>query len=116
MIVRSTIAAFTTLFLSGAALAAPVLKSDVTISNAIVTVGDMFDNAGLSAEEALFRAPLPGTSGVVSLGDIDLALSRIGIEEFDAAGLDGVRVTRSATIIDETALADLIAADLTARG
>lgn len=116
MILRSTIATLAGLLLSGAAWAAPVLKSDIVVTGAIVTVGDMFDDAGAAAEQALFRAPMPGTSGVVGLADIDAALDRIGIDTFEAAGLDGVRVTRAATIIDEAALTELITADLAARG
>ena len=116
MILRSAIATLTGMLLSGAAWAAPVLKADIMVTGAIVTVGDMFDDAGAAAEEALFRAPLPGTSGLVGLADIDAALARIGIEDFDAAGLDGIRVTRAAAIVDEAALTELITADLAARG
>ena len=116
MILRSAIATFAGLLLSGAAWAAPVLKADIVVTGAIVTVGDMFDDAGAAAEQALFRAPLPGTSGIVGLADIDAALGRIGIDAFDAAGLEGIRVTRAAAIVDEAVLADLITADLTARG
>ena len=116
MILRSAIATLAGLLLSGAAWAAPVLKADIVVTGAIVTVGDMFDDAGAAAEQALFRAPLPGTSGIVGLADIDAALGRIGIDAFDAAGLEGIRVTRAAAIVDEAVLADLITADLTARG
>ncbi|KRA45569.1 hypothetical protein ASD80_04340 [Devosia sp. Root635] len=116
MILRSAIAMTASLLLAGAAWATPVLRSDIVVSAAIVTVGDMFEDAGPAAEQALFRAPLPGTSGLVGLSDIDAALARIGIEAFEARGLDGVRVSRAATVIDEAALSDLIAADLAARG
>lgn len=116
MILRSAIATFAGLLLSGAAWAAPVLKADIVVTGAIVTVGDMFDDAGAAAEQALFRAPLPGTSGIVGLTDIDAALGRIGIDTFDAAGLDSIRVTRAAAIVDEAVLTDLITKDLIARG
>lgn len=116
MILRSAIATFTGLLLSGVAWAAPVLKSDIVVTAPIVTIGDMFDAAGAIAEQPLFRAPNPGTSGMVSVTDIVAALARIGIEEFETGGLDGVRVSRAAAIIDEAVLADLIAADLAARG
>jgi flagella basal body P-ring formation protein FlgA len=116
MILHSTMAVFAGLLLTGAAWAAPVLKAEVTVSGGIVTVGDMFEDAGANAEQALFRAPLPGTSGMVSLADIDAALARVGIAAFENGGLDGVRVTRPATVIDDAALTDLITADLAARG
>lgn len=116
MILRSAIATFTGLLLSGAAWAAPVLKSDIVVTAPIVTIGDMFDAAGPVAEQPLFRAPNPGTSGMVSVTDIVAALARIGIEEFETGGLDGVRVSRAAAIIDEAVLTDLITADLAERG
>jgi flagella basal body P-ring formation protein FlgA len=116
MILRSAIATFAGLLLSSAAWAAPVLKADIVVSAPIVTVGDMFDAAGAIAEQPLFRAPNPGTSGLVSVADITSALARIGIKEFENGGLDGVRVTRAAAVIDETVLSDLIAADLAGRG
>jgi flagella basal body P-ring formation protein FlgA len=116
MINRFAIAALTALLLSSSAYAAPVLKGDIVVAAAVVTVGDMFDDAGLAAEDALFRAPKPGTSGTVSLADIEAAAARIGLELFDTRGLDGVRVTRAATLVDEPMLAELIAADLAGRG
>lgn len=115
-IARSVIAAFASLMLGGAALAEPLLKADVVVSAAVVTVGDMFGDAGLAAETPLFRAPQPGTSGMVDLSDIEAALARVGIVRFDAAGHQAVRVTRAATVVDEAMLTELVSADLARRG
>jgi len=98
------------------AAAAPALKADVVVSAAIVTVGDMFTGAGVNAEEAMFRAPAPGTAGTVSLEAIRTAAARVGIADFDEMGLSKVRVAREGTAIDETVLTGLIAADLKNRG
>lgn len=116
MIARSPLAALATLILCGTALAVPVLKADIVVTASVVTVGDMFDDAGLAAEDALFRAPKPGTSGVVSLADVQSAAARAGLQAFESNGLGSVRVTRSATIVDQAFLTDLISADLAARG
>lgn len=116
MILRSAIATFAGLLLTSAAWSAPVLKADIVVSAPIVTVGDMFDAAGAGAEQPLFRAPNPGTSGMVSITDISAALARIGIEEYETGGVDGVRVSRAAAVVDEDVLSDLIAADLAGRG
>jgi flagella basal body P-ring formation protein FlgA len=113
MIIRSALAL---LLLTSTALAAPVLKRDITVTGPIVTLGDMFDDAGLAAEHPLFRAPKPGTSGLVPLKDIRSATARIGVEAFDAAGLEGVRVSRAATIVDQSTLTTLINQDLADRG
>ena len=116
MIVRSALAGFALLLLGATALAAPALKGDITVTAGVITVGDMFDEPGLAAENALFRAPQPGTTGTVSLRDIRSAAARIGIETFGTRGLDAIRVTRAATVIDQLDLADLITADLRQRG
>lgn len=116
MKLRSALATLTTLLLANAAWAAPVLRSDIMVNAPLVTVGDMFDDAGAQAETALFRAPLPGTSGHVPLADVTAAMTRIGVTQFDAAGITAIRVTRSAALVDETMLDDLITRDLTTRG
>ncbi|MET3924888.1 flagellar basal body P-ring formation chaperone FlgA [Devosia sp. 2618] len=116
MILRSAIATITTLLFTSVAWANPVLKSDILVNNSVVTVGDMFDDAGVSAEQALFRAPKPGTTGVVSLSDVNAALARVGIVAFNANGLNTVRVTRAASVVDEELLSNLIAQDLASRG
>lgn len=98
------------------ALAAPALRSDVVVSSAIVTVGDLFSDAGLHAEEALFRAPALGTTGMVGVTAIRQAAAKVGILDFDDLGLEQVRVGRAAAIVDEAALTALITDDLAARG
>jgi flagella basal body P-ring formation protein FlgA len=116
MIKRSLIAAFTTALLAGSALAAPQLKAEVVVIGAVVTVGDMFDDAGSQAELPLFRAPNPGTSGSVPVAAITAAAARIGIADFEANGLQSVNVIRSASVVDEAVLTDLITRDLVSRG
>ncbi|MDB5527824.1 MAG: flgA [Devosia sp.] len=116
MIMRSLIAALTTALLAGSALAAPQLKAEVVVIGAVVTVGDMFDDAGLQAELPLFRAPNPGTTGSVPVAAITAAAARIGIADFEANGLQSVNVIRSASVVDEAVLTDLITRDLVSRG
>ena len=113
---RTALSALAGLLLVTAASAAPLLKPDIVVNAPVVTVGDMFEDAGLMAEQPLFRAPLPGTTGHVSLAEIDAALNRAGIALFDANGLESVRVSRAAAIVDEAMLTRLIAADLAERG
>jgi flagella basal body P-ring formation protein FlgA len=116
MIMRSLIATLTTVLLVGTACAAPQLKSEVIVIGAVVTVGDMFDDAGTQAELPLFRAPNPGTTGSVPVSAITAAAARIGIASFDANGLQAVSVVRRASVVDEAALATLITRDLVNRG
>ena len=104
------------LLLSSAALATPALKGDVTVNAAIVTVGDMFDGAGALAETAIFRAPAPGTTGIVPLADVQQAAKLIGLTAFDNVGYTRVRVVRASTIVDTAVLDGLISENLTQRG
>ena len=99
-----------------AAGAAPVLRSEVTVVHEIVTVGDMFDDAGAFAEKALFRAPAPGTAGTVSLDAVKQAAGLVGLGEFVSEGVLRVRVAREAALIDAPVLTTLITGDLGARG
>lgn len=102
--------------LATTAQAEPILRGDVTVDAAIVTVGDLFDGAGLLAETAVFRAPAPGTSGVLSLQDIAAAVQAAGIETFEPSGFERIRVARAGVEIGQNLLSDLIAADLRNRG
>jgi flagella basal body P-ring formation protein FlgA len=115
MIKRSALAALAVLLTSSVAIAAPVLKSHIVVTGAVVTIGDMFEDAGLAAEDAIFRAPKPGTSGMVRVTDIQAAVGRLGLS-FDPQGLDAVRVSRASSLVDESTLEALITADLAGRG
>ncbi len=102
--------------LASNALAAPALRAEISVNRPVVTVGDMFEDAGLLAERALFRAPAPGTSGIVSLQAVRSAAVRAGLLEYSQEGILSVRVERQAAIVDATTLNDLIEADLSRRG
>ena len=102
--------------LATGALAAPSLKGDVTVTAEIVTVGDMFEDAGSLAELALFRAPKPGTTGIVDLNAVTHAAKLAGLTEFENVGIARVRVSRAATVVDALMLTDLVEADLRGRG
>lgn len=103
-------------FTGSTALAAPVLKAEVSVNHPVITVGDMFEDAGLLAERALFRAPEPGTTGIVSLEAVRAAAAKAGLSDYAQDGLLGVRVERRATVVDTTVLSGLISADLAVRG
>ncbi|GLQ09009.1 hypothetical protein GCM10007913_09410 [Devosia yakushimensis] len=114
--IRTLLATFATALLAGTAFADPTLKADIAVSAAVVTVGDMFEDAGTAAEQPLFRSPKPGTSGLVPLADITAAAARVGIATFDTNGVSASRVTRAASVVDEARIAQLIADDLRQRG
>lgn len=96
--------------------AAPALRGNVTVTNQVVTVADMFDDAGALAESAIFSAPAPGTTGTVDLATIRAAAARVGIEAFEANGLTSVTVTRAGMTVDEATLENLMMGELSTRG
>lgn len=98
------------------ALAAPVLKAEVSVNHPVITVGDMFEDAGILAEKALFRAPAPGTTGMVSLEAVRAAAVKAGLDDYLSDGVMAVKVERRAAVIDTTELTNLIAGDLNFRG
>jgi flagella basal body P-ring formation protein FlgA len=99
-----------------AAFAAPVLRSEVTVAAPVVTVGDMFEDAGSLAEKAMFLAPAPGTTGTVTLDAVRQAASIVGLTDYVTDGVLRVRVARAATVVDVDMLTALIIDDLRARG
>lgn len=102
--------------LATGALAAPTLRPEVNVVAPIVTVGDMFADAGEMAATPLFRAPLPGTTGVVGLDDIDAAAARIGFSGYGFGAVDKVRVTRDGIRFDAQDLAALVSDAIVAEG
>lgn len=111
-----SLALLATLLSASAALAVPTLKGDITVNKAIVTIGDMFDDAGLLAETGIFMAPAPGTTGIVPLADLTRAATMAGLTEFENVGYSRIRVARASTLVDAAMLDGLIEADLERRG
>lgn len=111
-----TLALLATLLSASAALAVPTLKGDITVNKAIVTIGDMFDDAGTLAETGIFMAPAPGTTGVVPLADLTRAAAMVGLGTFENVGYSRIRVARASTVVDAAILDGLIDADLQRRG
>jgi flagella basal body P-ring formation protein FlgA len=111
-----TLALMIGLLSTAAALAQPSLKGDITVNADLVTVGDMFDNPGELSETAIFRAPAPGTTGIVPIASVASAAKLVGITGFDNVGYTRIRVTRLTTVVDAPALSSLITAELDRRG
>ena len=98
------------------ALAAPTLRSEVSVTGEIVTFGDMFEDAGADAGRPIFRAPAPGTSGLVPVGTVASVLDQLGIADYDNPGILNVRVSRSGIAVDLDLLEGLIVEDLSKQG
>ncbi|MGV3649953.1 MAG: flagella basal body P-ring formation protein FlgA, partial [Devosia sp.] len=91
---RSLLLAGASLSLCCTAYAAPVLRADIAVTAEIVTLGDMFADAGDAAATPIFRAPAPGTAGLVPVATVSAAVRAAGVSAFDTAGLAEIRVAR----------------------
>lgn len=96
------------LYASPLAQMQPQLKEHVIVDGRLVTLGDLFQNAGLAARTAVFRAPDPGTTGKVSVRRILLAAHRHGLEQPQTPAFDMVTIKRNSRIIEVERLKELI--------
>jgi flagella basal body P-ring formation protein FlgA len=76
-----------------------VLKPVVVVASEVVTLGDLFHDAGLYAETAVFRSPDLGESGMVDTHAVMLAAARVGLTDIDIVGIQEVEVRREARMI-----------------
>jgi len=116
MMMRKVLFAGLAALLATPTAAMPLLRADVEVVGAIVTVGDMFTDAGALAATPIFRAPAVGTAGLVPLATVRAAAARIGLDDFSAGLLEQVRVVRPAASIDGAMLCDLLAQQLRNEG
>jgi flagella basal body P-ring formation protein FlgA len=82
------------------AIAAPVLRARVTVSGDLVRIGDVIDNAGTSAQIAIYRAPDLGTTGTLPVGQVLTALRAHQVIGIDTRDLKEISVTRLARTLD----------------
>jgi len=93
--------------------AAPALRREVTVSSELVRIGDLVDNAGVSARVPIFRAPDLGQTGTVSAARILEAVRPHGLPVVLTGGISEVAVTRASRVISlkdiESRIADVLA-------
>lgn len=83
------------LFLLPAAASAAELRADVVVAGAVVTVGDLFTDAGQAADLPLFRAPELGVVGRLPAATAVAAAAAFGVNA-SAGAVATVTVTRTA--------------------
>src|ERR1700737_1946282 len=82
------------------AVAAPVLRASVTVSGDVVRIGDVIDNAGASAQIAIYRAPDLGTTGTLPTAQVISALRAHQVIGVDTRELQEISVTRPARTLE----------------
>lgn len=81
-------------------IVAPVLRANVTVESDVVRIGDMIDNAGTSAQIAIYRAPDLGTTGSLPTAQVIAALQAHKVIGVDTRDIKAVSVTRLARTIE----------------
>lgn len=91
------------------------LRATTVVSSDVVTLGDLFDDAGDAGNTVVVSAPAPGNSLEISVSRISLAARRNGLAWHNTTGLTHVIVTRSGTAVPEAQVSDAIAAAIIAK-
>lgn len=78
---------------------APRLRSEVIVSSDYVRLGDLIEDAGAAAREAVFRSPDLGTVGTVQASRVLAAAREKGLAGVDTLGLAEVSVKRASRTV-----------------
>src|SRR6195256_368572 len=81
-------------------IAAPVLRASITVAADLVRIGDVIDNAGPSAQIAIYRAPDLGTTGTLPTAQVIAALRAHQVIGVDTRELREIQVTRLSRNLD----------------
>ncbi|THD70828.1 MAG: flagellar basal body P-ring formation protein FlgA [Bradyrhizobium sp.] len=79
-----------------------VLRASVTVTSNVVRIGDVIDNAGSSAQIAIYRAPDLGTTGTLPVGQLLAALQAHQVIGVDTRDIKAVTVTRLSRSLEAT--------------
>lgn len=82
------------------AIPVPVLRANVNVSSDVVRIGDVIDNAGSAAQIAIYRAPDPGTTGILPAIQVLNALRAHQVIGVDTKGISKIAVTRLARTLE----------------
>lgn len=89
------------------------LKARVSITSDLVTLGDLFENAGKVAKTAVFRSPALGKSGVLNVRRIMAAAREHGLDWSNPDVLENIVVTRASNTIGLSDIALRIKEEIT---
>ena len=78
------------------------LRTSVVITTDVVTLGDLFDDAGRAASVTVADAPAPGGAIDISISRISLAARRNGLAWRNTTGLSHITVNRTGVAVSNT--------------
>ncbi len=86
----------------------PVLREQIKVFNDLITLGDLFENAGKASAAPVFRAPELGTNGIVAAKRVAASARQHGLEWSNPGGIRKVMVQRPGRLISLDEVRDLI--------
>jgi flagella basal body P-ring formation protein FlgA len=105
------------IMIAGAHLAmAATLRDDITLTGDNLTVGDIFDNAGRSADYVLGPAPQPGKEMVLNAPTLMRIALAIDLPWTPSSSAEQVVVRRAATMISADQVKEALIASLQEKG
>jgi flagella basal body P-ring formation protein FlgA len=96
--------------------AVQVLRANVTVTGNLVRIGDVIDNAGASAQIAIYRAPDLGTTGSLPVAQLLAALQAHQVIGVDTGDIKTVSVTRLSRTLEAKDIQLQVARALEHRG
>lgn len=94
---------------SGETPLAPSLRQNVVVTDELVRIGDLIDNAGTAAQIAVFRAPDLGATGTVAVQRVVDAVRAHDVFAINTNGLKEITVTRASRNIGNADIEERIA-------
>jgi len=86
-----------------------VLREQINVYSDIVTLGNLFDNAGDAAGSPVFRSPRLGTSGVVAARRVAASAQQHGLVWSNPGGITEIKVSRPGHMIMMEEVRELVA-------
>ena len=93
----------------------PVLKEKIVVHNDTVTLGDLFLNAGIRENVAVFQSPKIGTTGIISANRVALAAKRHGLVWANPGEIKRITVERPSRFISLENIEELLTDNLAAK-
>ncbi len=90
----------------------PILKESIVVQGEIVTLGDLFENAGPYKNIPVFRSPDFGSDGVISASRVQAAAAQQGLVWANPGHVDKLIVRRPSRIITLNEVKELLRPDL----
>ena len=92
------------------------LLANIVVTNRLVTLGDLFENADPLANKAVFRSPSIGQSGTIRAERVVAAAKKAGLNYIDTNNIQIVSVQRDSQLVTENDIMESLKGMIRAKG